>query len=330
MSGSKSGIAADSTLTVPGMSEQPAVRRNWGDLLTGSAVWQIVIVAGLLVALYWHELHRLVLIWSRDGDWSHGWLVPVFSLYFIISHRRELLRCRIKPNYFGLVILLMALALYFASIWPLKTGYPKSLSLVMAIFGVVWLLAGTDVIKIAWFPIIFLFFALPIPERISVSMTMPLRMIASSVSAVLLSLYPDLEAQSSGVVIDYLYGGEDGMLNIERACSGMRLMMAFVTLGVAMAYVTDRPWWHRFIMVLACVPIAIVCNIIRVTSTGFFQVFQWRDLAKGTAHELLGLAMLPLALCVFALIGYVLQNLFMEVSDDQPEVEPSSETGESS
>ena len=71
-------------------------------------------------------------------------------------------------------------------------------------------------------------------------------------------------------MIDYLGpGGLSGQLNVEEACSGMRLMMAFVTLGVAMAYLGDRPAWQRVIMVIFCVSIAVLCNTIRVTTTGF-------------------------------------------------------------
>ena len=82
-----------------------------------------------------------------------------------------------------------------------------------------------------------------------------------------------------------------------------------------MAYLGTRPVWQRVIMVSACIPIAVVCNIIRVTITGCIHVFHIRSLASGTPHALLGLAMLPIALGLFALVGYVLKNLFVEVPE---------------
>jgi exosortase/archaeosortase family protein len=89
-----------------------------------------------------------------------------------------------------------------------------------------------------------------------------------------------------------------------------------VTLGLAMAYLGQRPLWQRVIMVLSCIPIALFCNAIRVTTTGCIHVFEYKSLASGTPHELLGLAMLPIALGLFALVGYVLRNLFVEAVEE--------------
>ena len=97
-----------------------------------------------------------------------------------------------------------------------------------------------------------------------------------------------LYTEAQAVVIDYVMPGRPpGQLNVEEACSGMRLMMAFVTLGVAMAYLRDRPAWQRIVMVLSCVPIAVFCNSIRVTTTGLLHVHGRQELAAGTAHQLL-------------------------------------------
>jgi exosortase/archaeosortase family protein len=97
----------------------------------------------------------------------------------------------------------------------------------------------------------------------------------------------------------------------------MRLIMAFCALGVAMAYLGDRPLWHRVIMVVCCVPIAVFCNMIRVFVTGVLSVYgtenpKLNEFAQGSAHELLGLMMLPIALGLFAFVGYVLKNLFVD------------------
>jgi exosortase len=102
---------------------------------------------------------------------------------------------------------------------------------------------------------------------------------------------------------------------VEEACSGMRLMMAFVTLGVAMAYLGDRPVWQRLVMVASCVPIAVACNAIRVTVTGLLHVYGRGELARGTPHQLLGFVMLAIALGLFSALGYVLSRLFIEESD---------------
>lgn len=274
---------------------------------------QVAAIAVLLALAYWPELYRVVHKWRHDGNWSHGWLVPLFSLYFLHLRRDELARARRRTNWLGLAALLGILLAYFFFLFVTPMGYPRALSFVLAIGAIVLFLGGWPVFRVAWFPIAFLLFAMPIPDGLYVSLTMPLRQLASTVSALLLSTFiSGLHVDTSGVVIDYMYRGTPGHLNVEEACSGMRLMMAFITLGMAMAYLGDRPLWQRGIMVLACVPIAVFCNMIRVTTTGFLYIFGHRNWAEGAAHELLGLAMLPVALGLFALLGYILDHLVIE------------------
>lgn len=298
----------------------PATRRvprTWGELLHWGVRLQMAVLAVLLVAAYWVPLCDIVVYrWLHDANWSHGPLVPIFSLYFLSTQRRRLAQAAPRTNRLGLVLLLAALLSYFYFLVVLPMGYPRVLSFVLAIVGVTLYLAGWQVLRVVWFPILFLLLAIPLPDSIYVDVTMPLRKLASQVSAGVLSLLPGLIAETSGVTIEYFYRNKPGTLNVEEACSGMRLMMAFFTLGLAMAYLGERPFWQRVIMVVACIPIAVFCNMIRVTTTGLVHVFNYKSLASGAPHELLGLAMLPIAWGLLALIGYVLKNLFVEVPDD--------------
>ncbi len=292
--------------------------RTWGELVSPAARVRIIIVTVLLLLVYWGTVrHTLVARWLSDGNWSHGWLIPVFSLYFLGKQREAFFRCRFQPGYVGAVILAMSLAVYFVSAWRLGMSYPQGLSIVGAVFGITLLMGGWDVMRVAWFPILFLLFAIPLPRDMFVALTTPLQTLASTVSAAVMPmLVPGLHTQAQAVVIDYVMPGKPpGTLNVAEACSGMRSTMAFVTLGVAIAYLGDRPVWQRIVMVLMCVPIAVFCNTIRVTVTGVLYVNGYVDLAKGTAHQVLGILMFAIALGLFALIGYVLSRLFIEVPE---------------
>jgi len=292
---------------------------TWTGTISTPARIRIAVVALLVFAAYWGPIrHYLVARWIVDGNWSHGWLIPLFSVYFLVMRREDLARCTLKPNYLGAVILAFSLAAYFWSAWRARMAYPQSLSLVGTIFGATLLLGGWSVMRIAWFPIAFLFFAIPLPQSLYVELTRPLRELASTGAAALMPLFvAGLYTQAQAVVIDYVRPGmAPGQLNVEEACSGMRLIMAFVTLGVAMAYLGNRPLWQRVIMVASCLPIAVLCNTIRVTMTGLFTITGHAEYAQGTPHQLLGILMLLIALGCFALIGYVLSHLFVEAADE--------------
>lgn len=300
---------------------QPSCQaRTWGDLFPPTTCLRLAVVSGLLLVAYWSVLRvNLVSRWLNEADWSHGWLIPLFSLYFLVMRRDQLMRVRPAPHYLGAVILAFSLALYFISAWRLRMAYPQAVSIVGAIFGLTLLLGGWSVMRVAWFPIVFLLFAIPFPQRLYVALTIPLRELASTVAAAVMPIFASgLHTEAQAVVIDYVMPGYGtGQLNVDEACSGMRSLMAFVTLGVAVAYVHERPMWQRGILILSCVPIAVFCNTIRVTITGLLYVFNHRDLAQGTPHTLLGVAMFAAALGLYSLIGYVLNHLFIDESNEE-------------
>ncbi len=292
--------------------------RSWRDFAPPAARLRLAFVTALVLFIYWEPIrHTMISRWISDGNWSHGWLIPAFSIYFLASKREELLCCPMGSSYVGAVIVALSLGAFFFSAWWARMAYPQALTLIGTLAGLVLLMGGWRLLRLVWFPIAFLALAIPLPHRLYFQLTTPLRIMASKASAALLPLLvPGLHTESQAVVIDYLRpGSPPGQLNVEEACSGMRLMMAFVTLGVAMAYLGDRPAWQRAVMVAACLPIAVFCNIIRVTTTGYLTIIGRTDLAQGTAHQMLGIAMLIVALGLFSLLGYVLSHLFIDAPE---------------
>jgi exosortase len=135
----------------------------------------------------------------------------------------------------------------------------------------------------------------------------------------MLNLVPNLESTVNGVIIDIIYKGrhlEPG-LDVAEACSGMRLLMAFFALGVAMAYLHYRPIWQRLVLLASTIPIAILCNIIRVTITGFIYVLISPEYAQGLYHDLLGMLMLPVAFGLYGLLAWLMSNLLVDADIEE-------------
>ena len=138
----------------------------------------------------------------------------------------------------------------------------------------------------------------------------------------ILNLFPGVYSESSGVLIfgthDVLREGirvrEEFSLNVAEACSGMRLLRAFVALGVAMAYLEYRPVIHRILLLASTIPIAIFCNMLRVLLTGLIHIFIGSEYATGTLHTLLGLVMLGVAFALYGGLAWILNNLFVAES----------------
>ena len=276
------------------------------------------ILGGALLWVYWYQFQRMVYYWINNPDWSHGFLIPIFCIYFIHSRRSELAATPARPSWLGLVLVAAALAGYVFAIQR-KIGYPQSLSIVLAIGGLVLLNCGWQVLWRTAFPIGFLILALPPPEYIYRAITQPLQQIAALAGAGVLRFLPNILIDRNGINIDFdnLKTGQSGFFTVAGACSGMRSLMAFVALGLAMAYFAPRPLWHRVVMAVVVVPVALFCNVIRVVITGALHIYGYADWAKGTPHSMLGIMTFGIGFAIYLGILYVLDHLF--ITADEPE-----------
>lgn len=302
-------------------------------------------VVGLLFALLFNDfLYRAVGIdvldgfnlrgyaWN-DGNWSHALIVPFISLYFLYQHRERLLSTPVRTGWLGLGPLLIGIFIYALAIGPTAfspgdadrqaamalrafgNDTVKGYAMVLALFGLVWLMAGWRILAIAWFPIAYLVFAVKISDRIWESIAFKLQGIAAVASGIAINLFGpiiDLAANVSGNTIHLTHHGEplNPGLNVAEACSGLRMLMTFIALGVAVAYLAERPWWARLVMVLLTVPIAVFVNVIRVTALGFIYPYD-KELATGDFHLFVGMLMLIPALGLFLLVGWVLNQILI-------------------
>lgn len=314
-----------STGPVPGATrravEPPAP--SLFELLGTSGLAQLALLSGGVLFVWWAQFQRMVHYWIKNPDWSHGFLIPLFSLYFIHSRRRELAATPRQPSWAGLPIVLLAVGTYLYCI-RIKFGYPQALSIVVVIAGLVLLCCGwRQAVRLA-FPVGFLVLALPPPEYIYRQITQPLQQIAAFFGDHLLRLLPNVLIDRNGVNIAYehISTGRAGAFTVAGACSGMRSLMAFVALGLAMAYFTPRPVWHRILIALVVVPVALFCNVIRVVVTGGLNIFGYEDWAKGSAHSLLGIGTFALGFAIYFGLLFVLDHLY--VADDAADAEATT------
>jgi exosortase len=295
----------------------PVGKQQWRQLGLHNYV-KILIIGGLLCYLFRGEFRMLVQDWLADSSWSHGFLIPLFSLYFVNQHKQEILNLRARPNYLGLIFLVFGILVYFFNlVSPAGYAYFRSLSVLATLGAIVLFLGGWRLVKYTWLPIAFLIFAVPFPRRYYVSLTMPMQKLSATVAGALLDMVGGIETTVNGIVIDVIYKGQrlEPSLNVAEACSGMRLLMAFLALGVAMAYLHYRPLWQRLVLLASTIPIAIFCNFVRVTVTGFIYVLIHPRYTQGIYHDMLGIAMLPLAFALYGFLAWFMSSLFIEESE---------------
>src|SRR5262245_44536847 len=76
--------------------------------------FHLIPVAALAAALlwaYWPVLIGMTKAWSREPEYSHGWLVPVFAAALLWFRRSYLKNADFRPNWWGLALVAAGLVM---------------------------------------------------------------------------------------------------------------------------------------------------------------------------------------------------------------------------
>ena len=220
----------------------------------------------------------------------------------------------------GLGTAVFGILLFAYGIWPGQNDFVKDFGMVVTLFGVVLTLCGWDVMKIAWFPIAFLVCAIPWPGLVYSWVAGPLQQLAAEVAVGVMKLCGVLAAQR-GTKIEFVgYHGLRRTLNVAEACAGLRSLMTFISVAAAMAFLSARPLWQKFIVLGSAVPIAIFCNVMRVAGQGLLDYHFGPEWSESFAHKFVGLVMLIPAFFLLLLVGWLLDQIFVEEVEDKYEV----------
>jgi len=297
---------APSALT-PGSRASQAVAAPAELALAPSAMAAAAVLGAAFVWSYWPTLVELVAAWNRDPDYSHGYLVAPLAILFLWARRDLFPGFSRGLAWSGVVLLAIALAIRgFAGLIRLDPldGY----SILAWAAGVVWLLAGPRVLGWSLPSVLFLAFMVPIPYRAERVLSLPLQRIAARLSSWMLQ-FLGVPCFAEGNVIR-LAGYP---LDVEQACSGLRIFVGIVALAFAYIVLMRPPIWEKIILLLSVLPIALLANSVRIVGTGLCYQWASEEAARKFAHDTAGLVMIPLAAGMFLLVILYLRNLVFDV-----------------
>jgi exosortase len=144
--------------------------------------WQVAIIAGLLLWLYYATLARLVAQWWNDPNFSHGFFVPLFAAFVIWQGRSRLTGLSLRPSWLGLPFLAFGLCLLVVGQMGAEL-FLSRVSLLITLGGLIVLFLGWRFFRALLFPWAFLFLMIPIPAIVFNQLTFPLQLLASKVAS---------------------------------------------------------------------------------------------------------------------------------------------------
>jgi exosortase len=243
----------------------------------------------LLILCYAPILYRMGVQWVTDEDMGHGFFVPIVAGFIVWQRRRTLLTIPRRPNGWGLFLVIFAA--FEALVATLGAElFTARLAFVIALWGVILYLGGRKWIEALLFPLLLLFFMIPLPAIIYAQLTLRLQMLASQLGELLIGLMgiPVLRAGNTLQL-------PSQTLDIAEACSGIRSLLSLAFLSLVYAYFTDKRVWMRWALLIATIPIAIAANAVRVATTGLLSEVNTK-FASGIYHESEGYVVFVVAL----------------------------------
>ena len=252
-------------------------------------------------------------------DWGHAYIVPLVGAFYIWTKRREIVRVPESVYWPGLAVALLGVVTYLYFVLSFSNHMFQGFALVLTVAGLVLLIGGTRVFGVLFFPVAYLALGVTISQQVMNEITWPLKQFAAVGGDILLQMLT-LETERNANVIYVLSSvpGKDPVpLNIEEACSGMRMVIAFVALGGAVAFLSCRFWWQRIALLMLTLPVALGMNIVRIGALGVVGLID-AELAGGDSHSVIGMILLFPSLAIFMGCVWLLNKAVVETPDPAP------------
>ncbi len=263
--------------------------------------------AAMYVPLYWWAVegaHGVVGIWQTEEQ-GHGAIILAVMIWLFWTLRHEIDRSPVKPMpRIGWPLFALGLVIYFVGrVFDISIFEFGSQPLIVA--AALLLLRGSGAIRVAWFPLIYFVFMIPLPSVLVDAITGSLKgLIANIVESLLYAVgYP---IARSGVILSI----GPYQLQVADACSGLHSMFSLSALGTLFMYLMGRKSkLHMGIMLASILPIAFVANIVRVITLVLVTFYLGDEAGQGFLHGAAGMVLMLVALLFFFFLDRVLDKI---------------------
>jgi exosortase A len=243
-----------------------------------SSLWAAGLFCLALLFIYHETVLSIVYIWSRSETFAHGFLILPISLWLVWLRRDLLASVRPEPAWrVGLLVIPIQLGWLLA--WLVDVAVIQQLALVAMMVVGAWAVMGHRLARVLAFPLFFLFFAVPMGEGLIAPM-----MDFTASSTVWLIELTGIPVYREGLN----FALPTGNWSVVEACSGVRYIIASVTVGVLYAYLTYRSWTRRLIFVVISAIVPIFANTVRAYMIVMLGHLSDMTIATGADHLIYG------------------------------------------
>lgn len=232
--------------------------------------------------LFYDGIIKLINTWNGREEYSHGFLIPLLSIFFLWQNKNEISKVPLTGSITGVLLLTFGLFLFFLG--KLSTLYIIiHYSMLLVIAGVLFSFTGFKNIRLFWVPLVFLIFMIPLPPFLYNNLSQSLQLISSEIGVAVTRLF-GVSVFLEGNVIDL----GTYKLQVVDACSGLRYLFPLMSFGFICAYLFKAPLSQRVLVFLSTIPITVLMNSFRIGVIGVL-VDRWgTEQAEGFLHDFEG------------------------------------------
>lgn len=266
----------------------------------------LYLIGGFLLCLsvlFYETVWSIVSIWIRSETFAHGFLVIPIVAWMIWGRRFKLREIDVAPEFRALVLLAGAGFLWLLA-YLVDVLVIQQFALVIMIVSSLWVILGNRICWAIAFPLAYLLFLVPVGEGL-----VPAMMEFTATFTVAMVKFTGIPVYREGLFF-YLPSGN---WSVVEACSGVRYLIASVTLGSLYAYLTYSRIWKRFVFIVISFIVPVIANGLRAYI--IVMLGHWSDMtiATGVDHLIYGWLFFGLVMFILFAIGNFWRDDEMDV-----------------
>lgn len=258
-----------------------------------SALPALLLLLATILVVYHDTALSMATIWYRSETFTHGFIVLPIVLW-LVWRRRSVIAARTPQPSPWLVIGFAGLALMWLLGDLVAVNSIAQLAMVAMMVAAVPAVLGFSVAATITFPLAFMFFAVPIGEFI-----MPQLMDWTAdftIAALRLSGVPVFREGLNFVI-------PTGNWSVVEACSGVRYLIASLTVGTLYAYLNYQSTRRRLLFVLFSILVPIIANWLRAYMIVMLGHLSGNTIAVGVDHLIYGWVFFGVVILLMFFIG---------------------------
>ena len=275
---------------------------RYGVLTQG--IWlKVGLLSTTFLIVYSDTILLFVRTWLGRDNYSHGFLIPFISLYFVWRKRASLSYVPIQPSILSGLLVTLAGGLMLIMGKVSGTAVIQQVSILVFIPGLVLMLLGGNFLKVLALPLSYLILMVPILDLVIDRIHWPFQLFSATVAAGLLRIVNIPVLQNANYI-----ELPNITLEVANACSGVRYLLSIMAIGIPLAFLALRTWRRRALLVLSAVVVGILANPVRITLAGIWAYYGGRDV-HGPFHIFQGLFVLGVGFVFLFAMAWILKKL---------------------